>query len=265
MIEIKDSGDRTQFASGAVRDMHKGGWCLYKHTSPSGKVYIGITQDVKHRWRGDGRGYKGSNRFWNAIKKYGWDKIKHEILYERLTKEDASEKEKEIIAEYNSADPNYGYNLALGGFGAELTEEAKEKKRNSLKGHPVSDEVKRRLSNYRSIPIICIETGTVYANLKDAEKKTGICGTSIGKNCNGKASNAGGLHFAKLIDFQNGSIPQFATKSKGKPVRCVDTGVIYPNQSDAAREYNVSSQAISHCCTGKTSSCSGMKWEFVKE
>ena len=64
-------------------------WCVYKHTSPSGKVYIGIAKDVKHRWRNNGAGYKGSTRIANAIKKYGWDKLKHEILFQNLTREEA--------------------------------------------------------------------------------------------------------------------------------------------------------------------------------
>lgn len=35
-------------------------WILYRHTSPSGKVYIGITfKSVNKRWNG-GRGYNPS-------------------------------------------------------------------------------------------------------------------------------------------------------------------------------------------------------------
>ena len=43
---------------------------IYKHTSPSGKVYIGQTcQKPEHRWD-NGKGYK-SGYFASAIKKYG--------------------------------------------------------------------------------------------------------------------------------------------------------------------------------------------------
>lgn len=55
-------------------------WILYRHTSPSGKVYIGITsKSVNKRWNG-GRGYKTCIYFYNAILKYGWDNIKHELM-----------------------------------------------------------------------------------------------------------------------------------------------------------------------------------------
>ena len=70
---------------------------VYKHTAPSGKIYIGITgQEVNKRWQ-NGFGYVGNDYFMKAIKKYGWDSIKHEILFDRLTKEEAESKEIELI------------------------------------------------------------------------------------------------------------------------------------------------------------------------
>lgn len=42
---------------------------VYRHTSPSGKVYIGITcQDVRNRWQ-NGKTYKDSTHFKRAIRK----------------------------------------------------------------------------------------------------------------------------------------------------------------------------------------------------
>ena len=50
-----------------------GNWIVYRHTSPSGKVYIGITsRTTKKRWA-YGYGYKNSTMFESAIKKYGWN------------------------------------------------------------------------------------------------------------------------------------------------------------------------------------------------
>lgn len=91
------------------------GYTVYKHTSPSGKTYIGITsKDVETRWR-NGRGYCRNNHFWNAIKKYGWDNIEHEILETGLSKEKATEAEKRYIKEHESYKPSKGYNLTMGG------------------------------------------------------------------------------------------------------------------------------------------------------
>lgn len=65
----------------------KEGYKLYRHTSPSGKVYIGITKtSVYARWN-KGRGYRRNQpAFYNAILKYGWDNINHEILFDNLTR-----------------------------------------------------------------------------------------------------------------------------------------------------------------------------------
>lgn len=91
-------------------------YILYKHTSPSGKVYIGITcKAPEARWGSDGNGYKNQPYFWNAINKYGWENIKHEVLLCDLSKEEACEKEKEYIAKYRSNEPSYGYNMTSGG------------------------------------------------------------------------------------------------------------------------------------------------------
>lgn len=90
-------------------------YCVYKHTSPSGKVYIGITsQNPIRRWK-NGFGYKTQNCFFNAIKKYSWDNIKHEILFTGLSKDEAEQKEIELIDYYKSNVPIFGYNIKEGG------------------------------------------------------------------------------------------------------------------------------------------------------
>ena len=74
-------------------------YTVYKHISPSGKVYIGITsKKPEYRWN-HGRGYKEIDQpvFYRAIKKYGWDNITHEILYSGLQEKDAKNLEISLI------------------------------------------------------------------------------------------------------------------------------------------------------------------------
>lgn len=104
--------------------MQNNNFCLYKHTSPSGKCYIGITQQKPEiRWGYNGDHYierkkNGAYKhpyFANAIFKYGWDNIKHEILYFKLSKEYACDLEKQLISYYKQI--NKSYNITDGGEG----------------------------------------------------------------------------------------------------------------------------------------------------
>lgn len=102
-------------------------WCVYKHTSPSGKVYIGITsQKLNRRWR-DGEGYKKNIYFYRAIKKYKWCNFTHEILEDNLTEYEANKKEIEYIKKYKSNNSQYGYNIKSGGNACKMAESSKEK------------------------------------------------------------------------------------------------------------------------------------------
>lgn len=91
-------------------------YTVYKHTCPNGKVYIGITkQKPERRWGGNGIGYKENEYFYRAIEKYGWDNIKHEIIAEGLTEDEADAMEIELISKYRATDRNCGYNRHFGG------------------------------------------------------------------------------------------------------------------------------------------------------
>lgn len=91
----------------------KNDYTVYIHIFPNNKVYIGITiQKPKQRWR---KGDRYNDYMKKAIKKYGWDNIEHKILYEHLTKEEAEQKEIELIKEYKSNQRRYGYNISNGG------------------------------------------------------------------------------------------------------------------------------------------------------
>lgn len=59
--------------------------------------------------------YQQNDHFFRAIVKYGWDNIKHEILYEGLSEDEAYETEKRLIREYRSNEFAYGYNRSSGG------------------------------------------------------------------------------------------------------------------------------------------------------
>ena len=105
-------------------------WCVYVHTTPSGKKYVGITsQEPEDRWK-NGRGYKGCPAFYNAIKKYGWASIEHDIIASHLTESEANAFEILMIKKLDTHNPEHGYNLTTGGDGVRdytYFEEAKKR------------------------------------------------------------------------------------------------------------------------------------------
>lgn len=93
----------------------KENYTVYKHIFPNNKIYIGITKRKPEiRWN-KGKGYKLCPLMNKAIQKYGWDNVKHEILFTNLTKKQAEEKEIQLIKEYKCNNRKYGYNIENGG------------------------------------------------------------------------------------------------------------------------------------------------------
>lgn len=107
-------------------------YVVYRHLFPNGKSYIGITsaRPCYRRWK-HGEGYRNQRKVYNAIKKFGWGNISHEIIANNLTLDEANRMEQELIAKYDSI--NEGYNITIGGGGCN--------------GFHHSDETKRKISD----------------------------------------------------------------------------------------------------------------------
>lgn len=128
-------------------------YVVYVHIFPNGKRYVGISKDVKHRFR-NGKGYQHQKIMYSAIQKYGWKNVETAILFEHLTEDEAKQKEIETIALYRTTDRRYGYNQTFGGEGANGRVESEENKRRFgermsklHKGVPLSEEHKKKISD----------------------------------------------------------------------------------------------------------------------
>lgn len=92
---------------------------FYKHTSPSGKSYIGITSTtMEDRWEGhkSAAEHDSQDHFHRAIRKYSPETFTHELLeiQEFNTQKEAGDREIELIQEHNTFIS--GYNMTIGGF-----------------------------------------------------------------------------------------------------------------------------------------------------
>lgn len=119
-------------------------YLIYKHTSPSGKAYIGQTNNYNKRCN-QHQTRTVCRAFHAAIKRYTWDAFTHEILHENLTLEQANELESLCIDKHNTLSPN-GYNLATGGLNSKRSLETKAKMSLAAKGKIRSPEHRANIS-----------------------------------------------------------------------------------------------------------------------
>lgn len=129
-------------------------YIVYKHVSPSRKIYIGITSTTPEKRWANGKGYRHNEYFSKAINKYGWKNFDHYILCMGLSKIEAENKERELISLYRSNEKQYGYNLSNGGecIGKHSAESRKKMsmakigKPSARKGVKLSEETKKKIS-----------------------------------------------------------------------------------------------------------------------
>lgn len=226
-------------------------YIVYKHTTPSGKVYIGITyQKINKRWK-NGLGYEGCTAFYRAIQKYGWQNIKHEILAAGLNKEEACEMEKALIAEYKSYDPEYGYNLTMGGEHYEVTDEWRRKLSESnkkyYKDHP---EARERISRDGAKRVPSEETkARISKSVKQYFVDHPEQRYERGKSFRGKKR---GEEFSRKLG-----------ERKSKAVRCIETGKEYKSILEAADDLKIHRTGITNVLHGRGKTYKGYTFEFI--
>lgn len=204
---------------------------VYKHTCPNGKSYIGITgQDEKKRWN-YGNGYC-TQLFGRAIKKYGWENIKHEILEVCENVDDAYESEIKNIAKYDTANPQYGYNCDKGGSGAT--------------GHTVGETARKTISSKNKERW----ADTTYRERMVAHLRE-VSDSNIGRK---RGEDA----IKKTIAATSKSVDQYTIDG--------EFVATYSSAMDAARSVGANSNsAVVGCCKGKSVTAHGFIWKYHGE
>ena len=92
-------------------------YTIYKATSPSGKIYIGMTTQALHLRKSQHKylSRKSKNIFHKAIQKYGFDAFEWEIVFETLDPKELGKMETKFIEELRASERDFGYNEKLGG------------------------------------------------------------------------------------------------------------------------------------------------------
>jgi len=190
-------------------------YCVYIHTFPNGKVYVGITCTApERRWRADGSGYRKQPVIYHAIKKYGWENVNHEIVASNLTKDEACKFEMLLIDKLKSNRHEFGYNVDNGGqTSGSHSPETLEKMRKSMLGEKnhnygkdFSKETREKLSlshkgkktgadNPAAKSVMCIETGEIFPTTVSAAKAANVSRGTICSCLLGRSKTAGGYHW----------------------------------------------------------------------
>ena len=166
-------------------------WCVYRHISPSNKVYIGITgRKPELRW-----GH-------NAILKYGRDNIKHEILTDSASKEEACILEQMLISHYKRS--GVSCNITDGGEGRtakqsqEFCREQSDRMKEAWRNNPekylnkrTAKGIRRSMEQIRkrstSVLQFSIDGEFIqrYESVTEASNAVGVSAKAIRNCCNG--------------------------------------------------------------------------------
>lgn len=240
-------------------------YCVYKHIVPNGKVYIGITRrKPEKRWGSKGINYR-NQVFYRAIKKYGWDNIFHEILYNNLTKEEAEQKEIELIAMYQSNNMNFGYNIDNGGSCIDsFSEEHKRKISDSKKGKHPSEETKRKIRESLTGRKLPEELKHKITEINKNRKFSDEAIKRISESSKNREYTQEQMEYRK----------QMIRKARSQPVYCVEIDMTFGSVPEAM-EYiqsiggTVATRGINSvlkgewCTSGKLADGTRLHWEKI--
>ena len=249
-------------------------YCVYKHTSPGGKVYIGITcqNPPTKRWQ-NGIGYKNNKYFQRAIKKYGWNNFEHKILFDNLSFAEAESKEIELIKLYDSTNPKNGYNISTGGKGREgvpLSQEAKDKISKANKGRSPSEEQKQKQREKMSG-----ENNPFYGKThsKEVREKIKEKQKEVWKDPNYRKKMSEKRKQESAGENNSMYGKHHSEKTKAKISLALQNPVIqfdkngnflaeYIGSKEAERVTGVKSDYITRCCRGVSKTAGGFIWRY---
>ena len=229
-------------------------YTVYCHTFPNGKRYIGITnQEPERRWR-SGKGYIGQVVY-DAILKYGWSNIKHDILFTGLSKEEAEKKEIELIKALETDSHKRGYNVESGGNTARLSEDTKDKlrkiKRDYYKSHKHfnagkhwSEETKRKISESNK-----------GKKMSEAQKNF------LRERFKGKNNP---MYNVKMDPAHKEKLQAACIAATSKKCICIETQVVYVSIAEASRKTGINSRTIGYVCNKdpKYKTAGGYHWRY---
>ena len=244
-------------------------YCVYMHTFPNGKVYIGQTKQKPQYRFSNGDGYKGCRYVYSAIQKYGWENIKHEILIDNLSREEADYWEDCFIILYRSSDRDHGYNLRSGGTsGYKYTDDVRQRMSEIQRGRKQTDETRKKhsdaLRKYYSTHEVSQSTREKLSKANSGKKRQ----TLPPKLKEKAVRNIRGHQFEKGHAPNIKSMNTLREKFSKKVVQYDLNGnkiAEYSSITEASLQNNLSKNAVGNCVRGYVLTTNGYFWRYASD
>lgn len=237
---------------------------IYKATNKiNGKEYVGQTNNTlgerkkQHIQSALNSRKEPTNYFHKAIKKYGKDNFKWEILEDNILSENLNEREKYWIKYYDTF--NNGYNLTEGGDHDNHLQKWKENN-----PEMAIESAKRGYNLMRQI---------LEQNPEKDKQRQEKAIRGMKKYVEEHKEEWSQHSYETYLKHKEQVDKQFAEfhKQQSKKVICIETGMIYPSTSEAGRQTKISQSNISACCRGQRQSAGKDKdgnklhWKYIED
>jgi group I intron endonuclease len=222
-----------------------------------------------------------------AIKKYGADNFRFDVVNDNLSIDEAWQLEERLIAELLPE-----YNVSSGGKapgqGVRWTEERRRHYSAVRTGKKYSAEIRARMKAAQNARdhsayckrVICLDDGVVYLSTRKAAEAYGLRNKSRVINvCRGWQYSDKGKHFAYYHDsFSEADRIKLLAEAvhkrlhkydvgvevRRRPVICLNDGRQYSSVTVAAEAYGISNQTVSNVCKTGKSTRSSLRFAYYE-
>ena len=246
----------------------------------NGMKYIG-----QHQCEDENDNYLGSGtRLVRDIKKYGRENFRRITLYRAESMDELNEKEIAFIKAFDAVESENYYNIAKGGdsmvgkmnpmYGHVYTEEERKKIGDGQRGEKHwnygkhwPDEVKQKISKaHMGLP------GWSKGIPMKPESKAKISAANKGRvrteemKQHMREAQHGRKHPEEVkqkIGKANRRFHEQGGRRGGKPVVCIETGIVYASGYDAERALGIGKGSMSSCLAGSCKTLKGYHWRYA--
>ena len=225
----------------------------------NGMKYVGRRKCDKY---GTWKSYLGSGRaFKQALKKYGKENFKREIIAWYETEEELNNAEAKLIEELNAVRDRTYYNLSVGGnvcAGFHIPEESKEIMRRKISAS-YTDERRKKYSE-RMKQHNPNADGHIFRGKKLPKEQV--------EAMRERAKGSPGLKGKDnpMYGKRGEQHPLYGEKSPfAISVRCIETGETFATYKEAGEHFGTSGSQISRCCNGYNKTCMGFHFEKTSQ